>query len=137
MVLAVDTATHGFNPYVGYDSGLPYLYYGGSELDSRLPVMERVVGIRAGGVVRAYPFTELAKNRVTQETVGGGSAWCSSTSPKDYPIWIRPNWRRRGVSAPPLCSCPGWTIWSSLLSSRTTASRTRRRAAGGTCWGRR
>ena len=71
MVLAVDTETHGFNPYVGYDSGLPYLYYGGPELDSRLPVMERVVGIRAGGVVRAYPFTELAKDRVVQETVGG------------------------------------------------------------------
>ena len=71
MVLAVDTATHGFNPYVGYDSGLPYLYYGGPEHDPRLPIMERVVGIRAGGVVRAYPFTELAKDRVTQETVGG------------------------------------------------------------------
>ena len=70
-VLAVDTDTHGFNPYVGYDSGLPYLYYGGPEHDSRLPVMERVVGIRAGGVVRAYPFTELAKDQVTQETVGG------------------------------------------------------------------
>ena len=69
-VLAVDTETRGLNPYIGYDSGLPYLYVGPA-IDTRLPVMERVVGIRAGGVVRAYPFTELAKDRVAQETVGG------------------------------------------------------------------
>ena len=52
-VLEADTGSHGLNPYVGYDTSLPYLYYGGPELDSLLPVMERVVGIRAGGVVRA------------------------------------------------------------------------------------
>ncbi|MCZ6615087.1 MAG: DUF3179 domain-containing protein [Chloroflexi bacterium] len=71
IVLAIDTASHGFNPYVRYDSGLPYLYSGATEVDSRLPVMERVVGVSVGEDVRAYPFTELAKDRVVQETVGG------------------------------------------------------------------
>ena len=70
QVLAVDTARHGVNPYVGYDSGLPFLY-DGRAIDTRLPVMERVVGVRVGEGVRAYPFTELAKDRVVQETVGG------------------------------------------------------------------
>ena len=68
-VLAKENSTHGYNPYYEYDSSFPFLF--DESIDTRLPMMERVVGLRTDGKGRAYPFAELSKDRVVQETVGG------------------------------------------------------------------
>ena len=60
---------HGYNPYFGYDTSLPFLFEG--PIDGRLRATERVIGIRIGGDVRAYPYEELSKARVVQERRGG------------------------------------------------------------------
>lgn len=59
-----------YNPYDGYDtSSRPFLFRG--ETDQRLPAMEHIIGIRLGNQRKAYPFTELAKERVVHDTVNG------------------------------------------------------------------
>jgi hypothetical protein len=72
-VLSRDTGysrSYGINPYVGYDSSVrPFLFQG--EVDSRLPALERVVGVSIGGQSIAYPFSALAKVGVVNDTVGG------------------------------------------------------------------
>ena len=61
-----------FNPYRYYDTDeTPFQFYG--KTDPRLSAVERVIGITVGNEVRAYPFHELAKDRVVQEAVGGES----------------------------------------------------------------
>lgn len=67
-VLSKGRSTHGFNPYDDYDTSFPFLFQGA--VDPRLPTMERVVGVRLDGQVRAYPYRELTKNRVVQEKLG-------------------------------------------------------------------
>ena len=57
----------------------PWVYYGASDAgvvgrkrsDDRLPVKEKVIGVRLGGEVKAYSFTALARDRVVNDTVGG------------------------------------------------------------------
>lgn len=63
--------SYGSNPYTGYDSpeGRPFLYEG--KLDTRLPAMERVVGLELGGNARAYPFALLAEVGALDDTLGG------------------------------------------------------------------
>ncbi|MBI4337005.1 MAG: DUF3179 domain-containing protein [Chloroflexi bacterium] len=71
-VLSRDTGhsrPYGENPYVGYDSGDPFLYRG--PLDRRLPALERVVGIEIGQSVLAIPFSELEKQPVVQDRLAG------------------------------------------------------------------
>ena len=73
-VLSRDTGfrrPYGENPYVGYDAvgQIPFLFEG--QLDQRLPAMERVVTISAGGEDVAYPFSVLQAQRVVNDTVGG------------------------------------------------------------------
>ena len=70
-VLSKVGSTHGRNPYFGYDTSYPFLFDG--PVDDRLEMLERIVGIRLGGEIRAYPYEELAKDRVVQESVGGQS----------------------------------------------------------------
>jgi hypothetical protein len=75
-VLSRDTGferPYGQNPYVGYDAvgQIPFLFNG--QLDQRLPAMERVVTISAGGEDVAYPFSVLQEQRVVNDTVGGMS----------------------------------------------------------------
>lgn len=62
---------YGSNPYQNYDqtTGRPFLYIG--EIDPRLPVMMRVVGLNINGETKAYPFIELAQVDVVNDTVGG------------------------------------------------------------------
>lgn len=61
---------YGSNPYVGYDSELrPFLFSG--EPDERYPAMERVVGVTAGGVNKAYPFSVISQERAVNDEVGG------------------------------------------------------------------
>lgn len=73
-VLSRDTGfvrSYGTNPYIGYDNigASPFLYSG--PRDGRLPAMMRVVAIDLNGESAAYPFSELAKDRVVNDEVGG------------------------------------------------------------------
>ena len=66
-VLSLETGTnrpYGTNPYVGYDSPdtRPFLF--NEDLDPRLPPKARVVGVRVGSDVIAFPYEELRKGAV-------------------------------------------------------------------------
>lgn len=61
---------YGTNPYDFYDTSTsPFLFDG--ELDDRYPAMERVVGVTAGGVNKAYPFTVLEDENAVNDELGG------------------------------------------------------------------
>lgn len=67
-------SSYGSNPYVGYDSrdGKPYeRYFSHSEVDSRLPAMERVIDIEVNGAYKIYPFTRLAEKGVINDSFKG------------------------------------------------------------------
>jgi hypothetical protein len=67
-------STYGSNPYVGYDSsdGKPYeRYFSHSEVDTRLPAMERVIDIEVNGAYKIYPFTKLAEKGVINDSYKG------------------------------------------------------------------
>jgi hypothetical protein len=73
-VLSQDTGharSYGRNPYVGYDdiSSSPFLFSGPT--DMRLPPMERVVAAELNGEAVAYPFRDLLRVRVVNDTLGG------------------------------------------------------------------
>ncbi len=62
--------SYGANPYTGYDSTQrPFLFQG--EIDERLPATERVVGVVLPGVVKAYPFTQVAATGAINDEVAG------------------------------------------------------------------
>lgn len=70
QVLARPTVarSYGTNPYTGYDStAQPFLFRG--ELDSRLPATERIAGAVLPGVVKAYPFAQVAAVGVINDQV--------------------------------------------------------------------
>ncbi len=74
MVLSRDTGfrrAYGQNPYVDYDAinNQPFLYRG--QVDRRLKAMERVVTVSLGGEDVAYPYGDLSRVSVVQDTVGG------------------------------------------------------------------
>ncbi len=62
---------YGRNPYAGYDdiNQSPFLLT--TTADGRLPPMERVISVSAGGVHRVYPYSVLARTPVINDTVGG------------------------------------------------------------------
>lgn len=62
---------YGRNPYQGYDriDQSPFLLSGTP--DARLPPMERVLSVSAGGVDRVYPFKVLERTPVVNDAVGG------------------------------------------------------------------
>ena len=73
-VLSRDTGhsrPYGDNPYRGYDSvdDRPFLFH--DPVDPRLPPMERVLSVEAGGAARIYPFSRLRERPVVNDTVGG------------------------------------------------------------------
>ena len=64
------TRPYGSNPYSGYDSATrPFLFRGTP--DPRLPAMERVLHVTAGGAERIYPFGAFADEPVINDEVGG------------------------------------------------------------------
>src|SRR5262245_4839409 len=71
LMLDVDPIEVGFDPYQNYyrapDAGI----VGRKRADSRLPVKEKVIGVRFGDEVKAYSFTALARDQVVNDTVGG------------------------------------------------------------------
>ncbi len=55
---------YGNNPYEGYDkkAGRPYdRYFDTSNVDPRLPAMERVIDIEVDGEYKIYPFSKVAE----------------------------------------------------------------------------
>ena len=61
---------YGSNPYAGYDSTTqPFLLRGAP--DPRLPAMERVLHVTAGGAERIYPFGAFTDEPVINDDVGG------------------------------------------------------------------
>ena len=64
------TRAYGSNPYAGYDSTpQPFLLRGTP--DPRLPAMERVLHVTAGGAERIYPFGAFTDEPVINDEVGG------------------------------------------------------------------
>ena len=64
------TRPYGSNPYSGYDSTTrPFLL--DRAPDPRLPAMERVLHVPAGGAERIYPFGAFADDPVINDEVGG------------------------------------------------------------------
>jgi len=62
------TYEYGTNPYVDYDENQeeqPFLYKGIP--DSRLPATERVIGIYGDNGVKAYPWTNIQKEKVIND----------------------------------------------------------------------
>ncbi len=62
---------YGRNPYAGYDDvdQSPFLLT--TVPDDRLPPMERVLSVSAGGVHRVYPFGVLRRTPLINDQVGG------------------------------------------------------------------
>jgi hypothetical protein len=71
LILDVDPSDVRFDPYQLYydrpDAGV----VGRKHTDDRLPVKEKVIGVRINGEVKAYSFTALARDRVINDRVGG------------------------------------------------------------------
>ena len=64
------TRPYGSNPYSGYDSATqPFLFRGTP--DPRLPAMERVLHVTAGGAERIYPFGAFTGEPIINDEVGG------------------------------------------------------------------
>jgi cytochrome c biogenesis protein CcdA/thiol-disulfide isomerase/thioredoxin len=61
---------YGDNPYPGYSSSTrPFLFDG--EVDDRFDALERVVGVTADGVDKAYPFSVLAETGAVNDLIDG------------------------------------------------------------------
>jgi uncharacterized protein DUF3179 len=71
LMLAVDRGTASFDPYEGYYAAPDAGVVGRKRADDRLPVKEKVIGVRLGGEAKAYSFRALARDRVVNDTVGG------------------------------------------------------------------
>ena len=60
-----------FDPYANYYTAPSAGILGRKRSDDRLPIKEKVIGVRLGGEVKAYSFTALARDRVVNDAVGG------------------------------------------------------------------
>ncbi len=70
-MLDIDPADVRFDPYQAYYGAPDPGVVGRKRADDRLPVKEKVIGVRLNGEVKAYSFTALARDRVVNDTVGG------------------------------------------------------------------
>ena len=71
-VLSQDTGLgfpYGIQPYTGYDTNYPFLFFG--EGDTRVLGMERVAGVRIQDKAKAYPYFILERERVVNDSLGG------------------------------------------------------------------
>jgi hypothetical protein len=66
------TRSYGVNPYAGYDDvdESPFLFRG-PPTPGQLPAMARVLTVDRGEEAVAYPFAELAQERVVNDTIAG------------------------------------------------------------------
>src|SRR5260370_23077693 len=71
LMVKVDPSDVRFDPYQTYYGAPDAGVVGRKRTDDRLPVKEKVIGVRVGGEVKAYSFTALARDRVVNDTVGG------------------------------------------------------------------
>jgi len=71
LMLDVDPSDVRFDPYQTYYGAPDAGVVGRKRADDRLPVKEKVIGIRLNGEVKAYSFTALARDRVVNDIVGG------------------------------------------------------------------
>ena len=71
LMLDVDPSDVRFDPYQTYYGAPDPGVVGRKRADDRLPVKEKVIGVRLNGEVKAYSFTALARDRVVSDTVGG------------------------------------------------------------------
>ncbi len=71
LMLDVDPSDVRFDPYQAYYGAPDPGIVGRKRADDRLPVKEKVIGVRLNGEVKAYSFTALARDRVVNDTVGG------------------------------------------------------------------
>jgi hypothetical protein len=85
LSLSLDTGfgiNYGANGYVGYSSSVtPFLFDGVP--DDRFPALSRVVGISAGGVDKAYPFSVLSEEPAINDELSGvpvAVLWGSDTA---------------------------------------------------------
>ena len=63
---------YGINPYTNYDSlKSPMAWFYRKPLDTRLPAMERVLGVVVGDSVVAYPFSALNTKPLLQQQLDG------------------------------------------------------------------
>jgi hypothetical protein len=72
VVLSRDTGevrSYGVNPYRGYDTAsAPFLYDG--PMDDRLSAFERVLAVRIGTTLKAYPFSVLSTVGLVNDELG-------------------------------------------------------------------
>jgi hypothetical protein len=71
QVLSKETGysrSYGQNPYVGYDSSIPFLY-SGPPTPGTLKPTDRIVTLVVGDTAMAYPYRVLADKRVINDTV--------------------------------------------------------------------
>jgi hypothetical protein len=61
---------YGTSPYPGHDSGAGPFGFNGDRVDRRLPSMERVLAVRAGGEMLAAPYSVLHRRPVVDTRVG-------------------------------------------------------------------
>ena len=71
LMLEVDPIQVRFDPYDLYYDSSSAGVVGRKRIDNRLPIKEKVIGVRLGDEVKAYSFTALARDRVVNDTVGG------------------------------------------------------------------
>lgn len=71
LMLDVDPAELTFDPYQVYFEAPDAGVLGRKHVDDRLPVKEKVIGVRLNGEVKAYSFAALARDRVVDDIVGG------------------------------------------------------------------
>lgn len=61
---------YGVNPYTSYDSlKTPMAWFFRKPVDTRLPAMERVLGVIVEDKVKAYPFSVLNKQPLFEQTI--------------------------------------------------------------------
>ena len=70
-MLDVDPVEVNSDPYQDYYTGPDAGVVGRKRADDRLPLKEKVVGVRLGDKVKAYSFTALSRDRVVNDVVGG------------------------------------------------------------------
>jgi hypothetical protein len=61
---------YGANPYTGYDDINNTPLFGAGNDDSRLPPMEKVIGVKLGEQQKAYPYSITRKEHVINDKIG-------------------------------------------------------------------